>query len=357
MLRRHRGSRGSRAGFITAGASESKAEQLLISQMQTPERHRAGQGSYLVASPLPNLGSPVPFASPNPVPLFQPSPKRHGLPSPGHQGGFEALFMSPTRGFSAELQAAAELLRFETPSRHPAQDSLISPSPSRVNRRLAPGSQGRRSRQSGSDTAGWKNTNDSPAFNASDDADFDLIRKFLQSPGPKVGVPATTRPTWQLHNSRANRFLRLGLWCFVTCTGVVLSGVFQRHTGCWPGFARLCCLNAGKMQCRVCCEAAICIQLRACNKHTSSLCMVTASCAHAMCAYSHNKVTNFMPCVLMPCVLPRTTRSQTSGRCCLLYRKSSNCSMSTNAASWAAAAPAAHHGRRLNQQQQTQTGV
>lgn len=157
--------------------------------MQTPERHRGGQSSYLMASPLPNLSSPGLFASPNPVPLFQPSPKRHGLQSPGHQPtGFEALFQSPMRGFNSELQAAADLLRFETPSRHTALDSMISPSPHKGNSRLAPGSShGRRGRLVAFDVAGWQHAEDASLGGGGDDADFDLVRNLLQSPGPKVG--------------------------------------------------------------------------------------------------------------------------------------------------------------------------
>lgn len=193
---RHRGSRGSRAGFTAAGASDNRAEHLLISQMQTPERQRAGQSSYLVASPLPNMSSPRFFSSPNPVPLFHPSPKRHGLlQSPGqHATGFESLFQSPMRGYGSELQAAAELLRFETPSRQPALESLLSPSPSRHNnRRNAPGSQGRRGRAVAFDVADWRQGSDAAlgdthhGLTAADDADFDLVKNLLQSPGPKVG--------------------------------------------------------------------------------------------------------------------------------------------------------------------------
>jgi hypothetical protein len=153
--------------------------------MQTPERHRVGQGSYLMASPLPNLSSPGLFASPNPVPLFHPSPKRHGMQSPGHPTGFEAMFQSPMRGFASELQAAGDLLRFETPSRQPALDSLISPSPNKAARRLVPGSQGRRGRAVAFDVAGWRHAEEA-ALVAGDDADFDLVKNLLQSPGPKV---------------------------------------------------------------------------------------------------------------------------------------------------------------------------
>jgi hypothetical protein len=198
VLRRHRASRGSRAAFTaTTGAAENRAEQLLISQMQTPERHRAGQGtsSYMMASPLPNLSSPGLFASPNPVPIFQPSPKRHGIKSPGHQHtthGFEALFQSPMRGYSSELQAAADLLRFETPSRQQPLESLLSPSPSKHGRRLAPGSQTRKSAGRSSaaaavfDAVGWHPADDAAGLAAGDDADFDLVKNLLQSPGPKV---------------------------------------------------------------------------------------------------------------------------------------------------------------------------
>lgn len=177
--------------------------------MQTPERQRGVQGSYIVASPLPNLSSPRLFSSPNPVPLFHPSPKRHGLPSPGHHStGFEALFQSPMRGYGSELQAAAELLRFETPNRQPALESLLSPSPNRHNnpnqnnKRAAAGGQQpgsshnnnrRSSRAVAFDVAGWRPGDDvalggdaQQALIAGDESDFDLVRNLLQSPGPKV---------------------------------------------------------------------------------------------------------------------------------------------------------------------------
>lgn len=138
-----------------------------------------------MASPLPNLSSPGLFPSPNPVPLFQPSPKRHGLLSPGRHTGFEAMFQSPMRGFNAELQAAADLLRFETPSRQPALESLMSPSPNKHARRLAPGSQQRRNRSVAFDVSGWRHAEEAAGLTG-DDADFDLVRNLLQSPGPKV---------------------------------------------------------------------------------------------------------------------------------------------------------------------------
>lgn len=154
--------------------------------MQTPERHRAGQGNYYTASPLPNLSSPGLFGSPNPVPLFQPSPKRHGMQSPGHHTGFEALFQSPMRGFNAELQAATDLLRFETPSRQPALESFISPSPNKHVRRHLSGSQGRRGRFVAFEVASWRHAEEAAALTGGDDADFDLVKNLLQSPGPKV---------------------------------------------------------------------------------------------------------------------------------------------------------------------------
>jgi hypothetical protein len=151
-----------------------------------------------MASPLPNMSSPGGlYPSPNPVPLFQPSPKRQtGMLSPGaHQHtGFEAMFQSPMHGFNSELQAAADLLRFETPSRQAALDSLISPSPNKHARRILPGSQGRSrasSRAAAFDVAGWRQAEEAAglaAAGAGDDADFDLVKNLLQSPGPKVRI-------------------------------------------------------------------------------------------------------------------------------------------------------------------------
>jgi hypothetical protein len=90
------------------------------------------------------------------------------------------------RGFNAELQPATDLLRFETPSRQPALESFISPSPNKHVRRHLPGSQGRRGRSVAFEVASWRHAEEAAALTGGDDPDFDLVQNLLQSPGPKV---------------------------------------------------------------------------------------------------------------------------------------------------------------------------
>jgi hypothetical protein len=141
--------------------------------MQSPKGagHRANAGSWLTASPLPNIADMVGYGTPSHhVPLFQPSPKRAGgAATPGGTGAHASstledllsVLSSPARALGERQAGATSLLRGDTtPSRHLQQQQR------QRGQQLLHSSAGRAAAEGG-------------------DVD-DLMDSLLTSPGPKV---------------------------------------------------------------------------------------------------------------------------------------------------------------------------